>query len=613
VKRADAGTWARLGETALLALVFLGPLAAHGRTYDPAALRVALFQSVALTLVLAWILKGLARGRWEAASASLPALVPALALGLWLAVRFAAAPFKAAALPGASAQLGVLFLYAAAVLELGGARHAARAAFWTAAAAALASAAGALQRLSGAPVSATLASPARLAAFAALALPAVLSLRLDPEASPVRRAFSASAALALALLCAWTGSPGGQAAFALSALVFAAAVLAVLRGSAARRAALLSLACGAGALLPALGAGWTDAAARALDAATGPAAAARALWRLRPLTGAGPGSLFPGALAVAPTDSLALRALAETGLIGLLLLLWTVAAGAYAGLRAAVRLRRRGAAAEAGYAAAFAAAFAAWALAAGAGLIAPGGAAEWLAWIAGGVAAGMAPLARPGGVVRTIPLAVGAEARRLLQGPVLALFLVLAAAPAGWLASDVRFNRAVAADARGDLDSALADASAVWPGSAVYPQALYLRGRALMDQDRPAEALAAYARLDAVAPGFLRVHARKAEADAELGLWADAARERALQSARDPSSVRDLVAWAETARAAGDLDQARRAADRARALAPEDPAVRLQVAANRLLERRLAAEGARRRAERRRGTALKPGRRSPRG
>src|SRR6185503_9832018 len=92
-------------------------------------------------------------------------------------------------------------------------------------------------------------------AFAAAALPVVLSLRLDPEASGTRRLLSASTALALALLAGWSGSGPGLAAFALSALVFAAVAGLLLRGPAARRAAAGALAVALAALLTALAAG----------------------------------------------------------------------------------------------------------------------------------------------------------------------------------------------------------------------------------------------------------------------------------------------------------------------------------------------------------------------
>ncbi|HEX4047570.1 MAG TPA: hypothetical protein VH309_07040, partial [Elusimicrobiota bacterium] len=601
----------RAGETALLALVFLAPLAVHGRTYDPAALKTALLESCALALAAAWLLKGLARGRWEASAALRPALAPLLALAAWTLARFAAAPFRSAALPGLALDLSAWTVYAAALLELGGARSAARLAFWTAAAAVLASAAGAAQRLGLAPgESATLASPERLAAFAAVALPVVLAPRLDPEASPARRLLSAATAAALALMAAWSGSARGLAAFTLSALAFAAAAAAILRGPAARRAALIALGCAAAAPLAAAagGSGLLAVEAGRFAAASGASwAAALRLWSSRPWLGQGPGSLALLVPAPAATGALAARALAETGLVGAALLAWTFLAAAGCGLGAALGLRRRGSLAEAGYATAFGAAFAAWALSAALGLTPASGPGAWLAWAAGGLAAGMIPLGRPRGVVLAMPLPFGEDVRRLMQGPVLVVFLCLAALPGGWLVSDVRYNRALAEARAGSLDAALADAGRVRPGSPVYAPALYLRGRVLMDEGEPQEALAAYALLDGAAPDFSRVHARRAEAYAALGDWAASARERARQGGLTPLDVSNLAAWAEAARAAGDLPEARRAAARAVALAPGDEGARLQVAANALLQKRLARRESAAREHRRKAMAFKTG------
>ena len=552
-------SWGRVGETALLALVFLAPLAVSGRTYDPGALRTALLESCALVLAAAWLLKGLARGRWEAAGESSRTLGPLAALALWTLARFALAPFKGAALPALVIEVSTWIVYAVALLELGGARSASRLAFWTAAASALAAACAAF-----APRLVAGMGPEQIAAFCAVALPVVLSLRLDPEASAARRLFSAGAAAALALLAARCGSGRGLAAFAVSALAFALASVVVLRGRAGNRGALLALACAALAF-----------AAAALLGATS--------------TGGAPAGAFDG-----------------LGLVGGGLLAWTAAAAAAAGLTAASRLRARGALAESGYAAAFSSAFGAWAISVLLGLAPRSGAGAWLAWAAGGIAAGLAPLARPRGTALALPLPYGEDVRRLLQGPVLALFFVLLAWPSGWLASDVLYNRALAEARGGRLDAALVDAGRVWPGSATRPAALYLRGRVLLDEGKPREALAAFAALDQVAPDFSRVHARRAEAYASLGDWRAAMMERSRQDARTPRDVQNLAAWAGAARAAGDMSEARRAASRAEALAPGDTAVQAQLAANGLMERKLGeAEAARRRASRKR-LALKP-------
>jgi tetratricopeptide (TPR) repeat protein len=462
--------------------------------------------------------------------------------------------------------------------------------------------------LAGPGLAVNLTSPDQLAAFAAAALPVVLALRLDPESSPARRLLSASTAMVLALLAAWSGSARGLAAFTLSALVFAAAAVSILRGPAARRAALIALACAAAAVLAAVaGAGSIIEDAARFAAASGASwSAALRLWSSSPLLGHGTGSfaiLTPGSAA---PDALALRALAETGLAGAALLVWTLLAAAACGLRSAAGLRRHGALAEAGYATAFGAAFAAWALAAALGLAPAFGAGAWLAWAAAGLAAGMVPLARPRGVVLTMPLPFGEDVRRLMQGPALILFLGLVVWPGGWLASDVRYNRAVSESRAGDLDAALADAGRVWPGSPVYAPALYLRGRVLMDQGKPGEALDAFARLDDVSPDFSRVHARRAEAYASIQDWNSSVVERERQADLTPLDLPNLTAWAEAARAAGDMKEARRAADRALAVAPGDESVRLQVAANSLLEKRIAEKDSASHGHGRKGMAFKP-------
>jgi len=557
MNRSNPEIWGRVAETALLSVVFLAPLAVHGGTWDPAALRTALVQAGALTVTAAWVLKGLARGRWEAASGSWTAAFPALALAAWTIGRFALSPYKAVATPDLCATLAVLALFCVALFEFGGARHAARLAFWSTAAAVLAAA-----TLRGDP----------LAALAAAALPVALSIRLDPEATPARRFFATTSAVALAMTTASSGSMNGLVFFVLSALAFSAIAAGILRGPEARGAALTALGCAALAVVAFAG-------------------------RM--------GGLHFGALDAASAAS-GLRVLSGTGAVGAVLLGWLMLAVVGRGLGAAMDLRRRGALAESGYAAGLFSAFAAWGLCAVLGMTPASGPAAWLAWTAGGVAAGMSPLSRPRGVVRVMPLPFGEDVRRLMRGPVVMLFLGLAAGPGLWLASDVNYNRAVAASRAGGLDAALADAGRVWPGSRVYPSALYLRGRVLMEQGRPAEALAAYARLDDVAPDLGRLHARKAEAYAAVGDWSDSALERRRQDALTPGDLPNLTAWAEAARAAGDLPSARSAAARAAEIAPEDEAVKTQLAANALTERKIAErDGARKRGGRK-GLALKP-------
>jgi hypothetical protein len=537
----------------LLSVAFLAPLAAHGRTWDPDALRTALLQAGMLALAAAWLLKGLARGRWETASATLKVAAPTIILAAWTMGAFAFAPAKAAHFASIAGWLSVWCAYVVCAFEFGGARHAARLAFWTAAAAALLGAACAAGRArTGFMDSETLAT------FAAVALPVVLSLRLDPESSRTRRLFSLSAAAVLAFVEAWTGSPRGLAFFFLSAGIFSASTLVLFRSDPARRTAAFSL----GTALLAVAIGFDS------------------LKNLQAVA-------FPSLGAVEAT-----------------LWTWSWTASVVGGYYAARELRRRGAAAEAGYCAAFSSAFAAWGLGAAAGLSAETGPGTWLAWACAGIAVGMLALARSRAVMRALPLPFSDDVRRLMQGPVLMLFVGALFAPGLQLTSDVRYNRAVAEARAGNLDAALADAGSVWRFSPIYPGSLYLRGRTLLKEGKPAEALTAFAALDAASPDFGRVHAQKAAAYARLEDWSAASGEYARQDDLSGVALPELLAWTAAARASGDLSLAQRCAQRAQLLAPDDAEVRAQLAANFLQERKIAERtGA---ARNRKGLALKP-------
>ena len=114
------------------------------------------------------------------------------------------------------------------------------------------------------------------------------------------------------------------------------------------------------------------------------------------------------------------------------------------------------------------------------------------------------------------------------------------------------------------------------------------------------------ARLDDVSPDFSRVHALRAEAYASLEDWNSSVAERERQADLTPLDLPNLTAWAEAARAGGDMKEARRAADRALAVAPDDESVRLQVAANTLLEKRIAERDSATHNHGRKGMAFKP-------
>ena len=92
---------------------------------------------------------------------------------------------------------------------------------------------------------------------------------------------------------------------------------------------------------------------------------------------------------------------------------------------------------------------------------------------------------------------------------------------------------------------------------------------------------------------------------AKPGAGAAAAGEPSRQAELDPLYLENLVAWSEAARAAGNLQEARLAAGKAEALDARDERVRLQVAANALMERRLAEKAGRGKTNGR-GVARKP-------
>lgn len=123
--------------------------------------------------------------------------------------------------------------------------------------------------------------------------------------------------------------------------------------------------------------------------------------------------------------------------------------------------------------------------------------------------------------------------------------------------------------------------------------AQYFKGNALNDAGRPRDALAAYDRLQEQSPDYALVHAARGAAYAKLGDWTSAASERARQAELEPGLVDNLIAWAEAARASGDLESARLAAGRASALAPEHAGVKRELAANELMERRLLVRAGR--------------------
>ncbi|MDP3541191.1 MAG: hypothetical protein Q8T11_01835 [Elusimicrobiota bacterium] len=530
----SAGSAQRLGELALLTTAFVLPLAFSLHSYDPASLKFAVLQWSALAMLFGWLWQGISRGRFQVSVGSWSVLLPALLYGAWLVASFAAGERRLAALPDFTTRLTMLAAFLAALLGFSGARFASRFAALTVGAALLAAAAAALSR-----DFAAVAGPS-LASLFAVAVPLALTLELDPE-TPRPARVAALALLPAAGACLILSS-APLAPFCASLFVFAALIAVALRSKAGLRAAGLAL--------------LTVAAVAAFGrvAFTFP----------------------PPAFGAAETA----------------LLVWLFAAALWTGARAASALRRAGALSESRYAAGFAAA-AAGALAAaylGAEPLSP--AAGWYAWPLAGLAAGLAPLAARRAAVSVYPLPVSESVRRALYAPAVLGFAGLALLPGLWLRSDVALNSAVYAARGGEPERALELYAKILPGSRHYLASLYFTGDALNELGRHEEALAAFDLLQEQSPDFPLVHGARGEAYAKLDDWTSAARARARQAELAPRSLKNLIAWAEAARASGDLVQAGAAAGKAAALDANDAGVKLQLAANDLMERRqLAKQG----------------------
>lgn len=634
MKTPAAESFHRLGELALLTTAFVLPLAFYLRSYDSTAIKYTVLQWGALTMLFAWLWQGISRGRFQAPASSWTVLLPALAYGAWMIVRFASEPRKLGALPDFLTQLTMVVGFLAAFLGFAGARSAARFATLTVAAAWLVSLYGLSQAAGVDPfiwkgafgdrVFSTLANPYLCASFLAVAVPLALTLELDPETpSPVRAAALGLLPVAGAA-AVLTSSAAGAAGFASACVLYAAIVPAALRTRPALRSAGLALLAaalvgGAAALRPRP---TTESWSYASEFRRLTAAAEMRMLAERPLTGFGPGAFSLHYPRFRPAEIIRLEgprhntmtqypelpllgAAVELGVIGALLWLWLFAAALWTGAKGAGDLRRAGALRESVYAAGLAAAAAGALAVAHLGWAGYAPSTGWYAWPLAGLAAGLAPLAARRAAVSVYPLPVAESIRRALYAPSLLAFAGLALFPGLWLRSEVDLNRAIYFAKNGDLPKAVELFAKVHPGSARRTMALYFQGNALNDLGRHEEALAAYDALQSQAPDYILVHARRAEAYAKLGDWKAAAGERARQAELDPLYVENLVAWAEAARAAGNLEEARLAAGKAEALDATDEKVRLQIAANDLMERRLAEKAGRGKTNGR-GTARKP-------
>lgn len=623
----------RLGELALLTTAFVLPLAFYLRAYDSNSIKFTVLQWGSLTMLFGWLWQGISRGRFQAPASSWTALLPALAYGAWMIIRFSTEPHKLGALPDFLTQLTMLVGFLAAFLGFAGARSASRFAALTVAAAWIVSLYGLAQAAGFDPfiwrdafgpgrVFSTLGNPYLCVSFLAVAVPLALTLSLDAETpAPLRWA-------ALALLpvggaaAVLTTSPAGAAGFVVSCVLYAAIVPAALRTGPALKSAGLALltaaAVGAAAAMTASPSKETWSHASVIRRAT-----VAAEWRMaaeRPLLGFGPGSFSLHYPRFRPVEAIKLEGrysmidfpelpllgtAVELGAIGAVLWLWLFGAALWTGARGASALRRAGALPESVYAAGFAAAAAGALAAAHFGWAGHAPAPGWYAWPLAGLAAGLAPLAARRAAVSVYPLPVSDSIRRALYAPALLSFAGLAMFPGLWLRSEVNLNKGVHFAKGGDYPKAVELFAQVRPGTPSYTLALYFQGNALSDLSKAGEALAAYDLLQIEAPDYALVHAMRGAAYAKLGDWEAAAAARARQAELDPLYLENLVAWAEAARASGDLEQARLAAGKAEALNPDDDRVRLQLAANNLMERRIAEREGRGKANGR-GVARKP-------
>jgi tetratricopeptide (TPR) repeat protein len=611
----------RLGELGLLTTAFVLPLAFCLRAYDPTAIKFAILQWGSLTMLLGWLWQGISRGRFQAPASSWTALLPALAYGAWMLVRFATEPHKIAALPDFLTQLTMLIGFLAAFLGFAGSRSASRFAALTVAAAWLVALYG-LSQAAGVDhfIWKGAFGSRAFSSFLAVAVPVALTLELDEETpSPLRAAALLLLPVAGAAVVL-TSSQIGAAAFCVSCLTYAVIVPASLRTRRALRSggfALLAAAVVGGTAM--IFTPKTETLVPELRRLT--AAAELRMAAERPLLGFGPGSFSIEYPRFRPAEAMKLEGarastafypelpllgvVVELGVVGAVLWLWLFGAALWTGVRGASALRRAGAMPESVYAAGFAAAAAGVLAAAHVGWTGLSPAPAWFAWPLAGLAAGLAPLAARRAAVSVYPLPVSESIRRALYAPALLAFAAFAVVPGLWLRSEVNLNTAIYVAKGGDLPRAVELFASVRPGSMSWTMAQYLKGGALNDMGRHEEALAAFDRLQEQAPDYALVHAARGAAYAKVGDWKAAAAERSRQAELDPLYVENLIAWAEAARAGGDLDQARLAAGKAAALAPDDQRVRSQVAANAVMERRLASKAGRDKASGR-DTARKP-------
>jgi tetratricopeptide (TPR) repeat protein len=287
-------------------------------------------------------------------------------------------------------------------------------------------------------------------------------------------------------------------------------------------------------------------------------------------------------------DCLALQTAAELGWLGVALWIWLFGSLGLAAWRAHRNFLKQGALGESCYLAGLSALAAGFLCAAQLGFDSQALMPGWLLWPLAGMLGGLTLLAHRGSAISVVPIPLGETARQRMYAPALLAFAGLFFFPLQWFDSELEHNIAVADVKAHDWPSAIAHFDRVRPGAQSYVAAQYGKGNAYLAEDKPQEAINAYAVLEAVSPDFAEVHYQQAVAYANLENWPNAVASHAREAGLHPDFVANYVGWAQAAKRLGDLDAAETAAKKAIELEPNEPAHQLALAEIYLKEKRVA-------------------------
>lgn len=582
--------WFRTSETILLVLAFMLPLAFFLRTYDGTAIKTTLFESGTLALAFAWLFKGLERGRWELPQAARTLALPALALLVWTVMRFAFAPYKLASLQGFLEQVLCLLTYIIALLEFGGAQNARRVFGWITAAAWLAGLYGLSQHLGfdpflwkgafGGRVFSTFGDPDFFGFFLALCVPLTLTQWLDPERDWFLRWIDVALLGLLAANILWVRSPSPLIAFVLMSLAASIFLPLFFPSKEGLKAAGLAL-----ILAAAVGAHQGHIFLGGLTSQRAQWGAAAAFIAQSPWIGHGPGSLSTVTLR---PDCLVLQTAAELGWLGVCLWIWLFGSLGLSAWRAHRNFVKQGALGESCYLAGLSALAAGFLCAAQLGFDSQNLMPGWLLWPLAGMLGGLTLLAHRGSAISVLPIPLGETARQRMYAPALLAFAGLAFFPLQWFDSEIENNTAIACANSQDWTNALAHFDRVRPGADSYVAAQYGKGNAYLSEDKPQEAVNAYAVLEELSPDYSRIHYQEAVAYEKMEKWQEAVASHEHEARLHPEFVANYVGWAQASKRLGDLDAAETAAKKALELEPNDPAHQLALAEIYLKEKRVA-------------------------